>query len=83
MAKDMNDKVNGPAAAALLGIAPQAHYAVAHRWRFARVRQNIETPQVRLAPGVHYASDGCLGDGIEYAMTSGAAAAMALLADSF
>ena len=71
------------AAAELLGIDPQAHYAVAHRWRFARVRQSIETPQVSLAPGLHYASDGCLGDGVEYAMTSGASAATALLANSF
>lgn len=70
------------AAAALLGIAPQAHFAMAHRWRFARVRQSIETPQLMLAPGLHYASDGCLGDSVEYAMTSGAAAATALLAST-
>ncbi|MES2683866.1 MAG: FAD-dependent oxidoreductase [Pseudomonadota bacterium] len=68
------------AAAAVLGIAPQAHYAMAHRWRFARVHQSIGMPQLTLAPGLHYASDGCLGDSVEDAMTSGAAAAVALLA---
>ncbi len=70
-------------AAQLLGIAPQAHFAMAHRWRFARVRQSLERPQLTLAPGLHYASDGCLGDRVEHAMTSGAAAATALLASSF
>ena len=70
------------AAAAVLGIAPHAHFALAHRWRFARVHQSIGTPQVMLAPGLHYASDGCLGDSVEEAMTSGAAAAVALLAAS-
>ena len=71
------------AAAALLGIEPGAHFSAAHRWRFARVSQSIGVPQVMLAPGLHYASDGCLGDSVEDAMTSGAAAATALLASRY
>ncbi|MES2885537.1 MAG: FAD-dependent oxidoreductase [Pseudomonadota bacterium] len=71
------------ATAALLGISPQAHFTAAHRWRFARVRQSLQLPQLQLAPGLHYASDGCLGDSVEYAMTSGAAATRALLATRF
>ncbi len=67
-------------AAQLLGIPPDALYLAAHRWRYARVRTPLGLAQLTLAPGLHYASDGCLGDGIESAMISGAAAAEALLA---
>jgi len=66
-------------AAALLGIAPGTRYAVAHRWRYAEVRDSLQRPQLRLAPGLHYASDGCLGGTVEDAVTSGTMAANALL----
>lgn len=68
-------------AADLLGISAGAHFAVSHRWRFAHVRQALGRPQRRLAAGLHYASDGCLGDGVEHAIASGCAAANALLRD--
>ena len=67
------------ATAAWLGIAPGAHYALAHRWRYAQVRQSLQRPQWRLAAGLHYASDGCLGRTVEDALTSGSMAAMSLL----
>ena len=67
------------AAAARLGIAPGAHFALAHRWRYAQVRQSLRRPQWRLAAGLHYASDGCLGRTVEDALTSGSMAAQSLL----
>ncbi len=66
-------------AAQWLGIAPDAHYAAAHRWRYARMQACLDAAQLTLAPGLHYASDGCLGDGVESAHCSGRAAALALL----
>lgn len=66
-------------AAAWLGIAPEAHYRAAHRWRYAQVRKALGLAQCTLATGLHYASDGCLGKGIAGAITSGQAAAQALL----
>lgn len=66
-------------AARIVGIEPEAHLAIAHRWRYARVRVCLGAPQLTLAPGLHYASDGCLGDGIESATLSGHAAAQALI----
>lgn len=66
-------------AAALLGMASGARYAVAHRWRYAEVRHGLQRPQLQLAPGLHYASDGCLGRTVEDAATSGTMAANALL----
>lgn len=66
-------------AAALLGIVPGARCAVAHRWRYAEVHRSLQRPQLQLAPGLHYASDGCLGRTVEDAVTSGTTAANALL----
>lgn len=66
-------------AAAWLGIAPDAHHLAVHRWRYAQVQQALGAAQCTLAPGLHYASDGCLGDGIRGAIASGEAAAHALL----
>ena len=65
--------------AAWLGIAPEAHHLAAHRWRYAQVRTALGAAQCTLATGLHYASDGCLGDGISGAIESGQAAARSLL----
>ncbi len=64
------------ACASQLGCERTTRYAVVHRWLYARVEQALQLPQLTLAPGLHYASDGCLGDGLEAAAASGNAAAL-------
>ena len=64
------------ACASQLGCERSTHYAAVHRWLYARVEQALQLPQLTLAPGLHYASDGCLGDGLEAAAASGNAAAL-------
>lgn len=59
-----------------LGCGRDTHYAAVHRWLYARVEQALALPQLTLAHGLHYASDGCLGDGLEAAAASGNAAAL-------
>jgi predicted NAD/FAD-dependent oxidoreductase len=69
------------AAAAAVGLAPETESLTAHRWRYARVRRAAaSTACVTLAPGLFYASDGCIGDGVLAAVSSGVAAAEAILA---
>lgn len=67
------------AAAEQLGCSTASQHAAVHRWLHARVEQPLGRPQLRLAPRLHYASDGCLGDGLFAAAASGEAAAHALL----
>ena len=64
------------ACASQLGCERRTQYAAVHRWLYARVEQALQLPQLTLAPGLHYASDGCLGDGLEAAAASGNAAAL-------
>lgn len=68
------------AAAAQLGIPDRWQHRLAHRWRYARVRQAAGVAYLPLAPGLLYASDGCLGGGGAEAADSGFAAAQALVA---
>lgn len=60
-----------------LSLCPEQ--AQMHRWLYARCLRPLGTAQTRLAPGLHYASDGCLGGGVEDALHSGIAGAEALL----
>ncbi len=67
------------AAAECVGISAPAGFSSVHRWRYARVAQPLGSAQLSLAPGLHYASDGCIGNGVAGAVDSGLAAAQALL----
>ena len=62
---------------------PKVRHAVAHRWRFARVRNPLGE-RCLYAPelGVAYAGDGCLGPRVESAWLSGVAAAGRLLGEA-
>lgn len=59
----------------------QIHYAVAHRWRYARVAHALGQAYVSDASGrLHCAGDWCLGPDAQDAWTSGAALGRAVLA---
>lgn len=65
-----------------LGLTATDGLVSAHRWRFGQVSQALGMPTLQLAAGLHYASDGCLGQGIAGAVASGTAAALASIAES-
>jgi renalase len=54
---------------------PSPRYAVAHRWRFARVETPLGKPWMETEDGAVLAGDWCLGARLEAAFESGRAAA--------
>lgn len=69
------------AAAQALGIASEAQYLEAHRWRYASVIQAAGEPHLVGANGLFYGGDACLGGTVAQAMLSGLSAADAICAD--
>ena len=66
-------------AAAWLDCPTDSLHLAAHRWRYATVSASAGLPCLRGNDGLWYAGDACLGNTVIDALTSGAAAAEALL----